>query len=149
MVAADHDRCRDPARGDHVVEAHADPGPLAEAQPADPGREALKGDPVGRQADPPVQRLVVGELLEDGPVGGADVGRVAGQRRPAEGTFALAEERADVGGHEARVVERPVHAGQPGLGPQAVAVVEHLGAPVEQGQHGGHVAGMVSRARLM
>ena len=47
---------------------------------------------------------------------------------PAERALALAEQRADVGGHEARVVEGALEAAELRLGAQAVAVVEHLGA---------------------
>ena len=43
--------------------------------------------------------------------------------------------RPDVGGQEARVGERPVEAAQLGLGAQAVAVVEDLGALVHEPDH--------------
>ena len=48
---------------------------------------------------------VVAKLAHDRLVGAVDVFRVAGERRPAKGTFALAEERPDVRRHEARVVK--------------------------------------------
>ena len=128
MVAADHDRRGDVAAADHLVEAQPEPVALAVAEPADPRRQALERDPLAGQADPAGQPLVVGELLEHGPVGGGDVGRIARQRDPAERALALAEQRADVGGQEAGVGERAVEAAELGLGAQAVAVVEHLGA---------------------
>ena len=49
--------------------------------------------------------VVLGEQLEHGLVGSADVGRVAGERHPAERALALAEQRPDEGGHETREVE--------------------------------------------
>ena len=128
VVAADHDRRRQLAAAHHLVEAQAEPVALAVAEPADARRQALEGDPLAGQLDPAGERLVVGELLEHGAVGGGDVGRVARQRHPAERALALAEQRPDVGGQEARVVEGPVEAAEPRLGAQAVAVVEHLGA---------------------
>ena len=125
----------------HLVEAQAQAVALAVAQPADAGGQALEGDPLAGQGDPAVEGLVVGELLEHGPVGGGDVGGVAGQGHPAERPLALAEQRADVGGQEAGVVEGPVEAAELGLGAQAVAVVEDLGAPVEEADHGLAVGG--------
>ena len=109
--------------------------PLAVAEPADPGRQALEGDPLAGQPDPPGQRLVLREQVEDGPVGGGDVGRVAGERRPAERALALAEQRPDVRRHEAGEVERPLVAAELRLAPDRVAVVEHLGAGVEEADH--------------
>ena len=47
--------------------------PLAVAEPADPGRQALEGDPLPGAADPLVQPVVVGEQVEHRPVGGRDV----------------------------------------------------------------------------
>ena len=108
---------------------------FAVAEPADPGRESLEGDPFAGQSDPAGQRFVLGELLEHRPVGGGDVGRIARQGHPAERSDAFAEQRADVGGKEARVVERPVEATELRFGPEAVAVVEHLGALVHESDH--------------
>ena len=102
--------------------------PLAVAEPADPRRQALEGDPLAGHADPAPRALVVGELLEHGAVGGGDVRRVAGERDPAERALALAEQRTDVGGDEARVVEGALEPAELGLGAEAVAVVEDLGA---------------------
>ena len=57
-----------------------------------------------------------------------DVGGVAGQRHPAERPLALAEERPDVGGDEAGIVEGALVAAVPRLAADVVAVVEDLGA---------------------
>src|SRR4029077_16971071 len=78
---------------------------------------------------------------EDGPVGGRDVLRVAGQRGPAERALALAEKRADIGRNEAGEVEGPGEPGQFRLAADRVAVVEHLGAGVEEADHRGDVHG--------
>ena len=85
--------------------------------------------------DPAHQRCVVGELLDDRAIGGRDVRGVAGQRDPPERTFALAEQRPDVRGHEARIVEGPLVTAQLCLGAQAVAVVENLRAAIEERDH--------------
>jgi hypothetical protein len=101
----------------------------------------LKGDALARQADPAHQRLVVREHLERRLVGDADVLRIAGERRPSERPLALAEQRPDVLGHEARDVERVGHAGLTRLRADVVAVVEGNRAPVLEHQHGAHVRG--------
>ena len=81
------------------------------------------------------QRLVLGEEVEHGLVGGGDVARLARQRGPAERALALAEQRPDVGGDEAREVERALVAAQLRLGADRVAVVEDLGAGVHEADH--------------
>ena len=63
--------------------------------------------------DPPPEPLVVREQLEHRAVGRGDVGRVAGERHPPERSLPLAEQRADVGRDEARVVERALEATEP------------------------------------
>src|SRR5690606_15203641 len=101
VVAADDDRGGEFAARDHVVEPFAGPVAFAVAEPADAGGQALEVDAFTGHADPAGQRLVLGEEVEDRPVGPRDVGRVAGEGGPAEGALALAEQRADVGGDEA------------------------------------------------
>ena len=59
-----------------------------------------------RLPDPARQRVLLRERLQHRLVGHGDVGRVAGERRPAERPGAPAEERADEGRHEAGDVER-------------------------------------------
>ena len=122
---------------------------FAVAEPADPRRQALEGDPLAGHLDPPVQTLVVGELVEHRLVGRGDVGWIAGQRHPAERALALAEQRTDVRGEEARIVERPVEAAELGLGAQAVAVVEDLAALVHEADHRPAVHGHALAARRM
>ena len=79
--------------------------PLAVAQPADARRQPLELDLLLRQAHPARQMLVLGEEFQDRCVGGVDVLGIAGERHPAERSLALAEERADVGRHEAGIAE--------------------------------------------
>ena len=118
--------------------------PLAVAEPADPRRQALERDALLGHRDPAVEPGVVGEELQDRAVGPGDVGRVAGQRDPAERPAALAELRPDEGRHEARVVEGVGDAGLLRLGAQVVAVVEDDRAGALEGEHrpdvGGHRA---------
>ena len=85
----------------HLVEHEAGAVPVAEADPADAGGQALEGDALARHVEPAVQVGVVGEQLLHRGVGGVDVLRVARQRAPAEGADAPAEQRADIGGDEA------------------------------------------------
>ena len=75
---------------------------LAEADPADARGQALEGDALARHVEPVVQVRVVGDQLLHLGVGAVDVLGVARERRPAERADAAAEERADVGRHEAR-----------------------------------------------
>ena len=72
--------------------------------------------------------VLVAEQLEDRVVGRGDVGRVAGERDPAERALALAEQRPDVGGDEAGVGEGVLVAVLLRDAAQRVAVVEGLGA---------------------
>ena len=110
VVAADHDRRRHLAAADELVEDQARLRPVALAEPADPGRQPLELDPVGRELEPPLQQRVVGEGLAQRLVDAVDVGGVARQRRPAERPGAAAEERPHVGRHEAGEVERVARA---------------------------------------
>ena len=135
VIAADHDRRLQFTGTHHLIEAQPEPVSLPVAEPADPRRQALERDTLAGHRDPAVQTFVVGELVEHGPVGGGDVGRIARQGDPTERTEALAEQRADVGREEARVVEGTFEAAELGFGAQAVAVVEHLGAGVHEPDH--------------
>ena len=121
--------------GDHLVEPQPGDVALAVAEPADPGRQPLERDLVLGGADPALQVVVLREQLEDGAVGGGDVLRVAGERGPAERALALAEQRPDVGGHEAGEGERALVAALAGLVADRVAVVEDLGAGVQEADH--------------
>ena len=106
MIAADHDRRLQFAARDHLVEREAEPVALAEADPADARRQALEVDALARHVEPVVQMRVVGQQFLHLGVGLVDVFRIARQRGPAERPDAAAEQRADIGRHEAREVER-------------------------------------------
>ena len=85
---------------------------IAVAEPQDARGQTLERDAFPRQMNPPARaRFVVAEHLERRLVGDADVVRIARQRRPAERTLALAEERSDLLRHEAGNVERVGDAG--------------------------------------
>ena len=79
--------------------------PVAQADPADARGQALKLDALARHVEPAVQVRVVGEQLLHLGVGLVDVLGIARQRRPAERPDAAAEQRPDIGRHEAREVE--------------------------------------------
>ena len=67
MVAADDDGGLEFARGNHLVERQAQPVAVAQADPADPGGQALEGDPVPRHVEPGMQVPVVvsNDLLQN------------------------------------------------------------------------------------
>ena len=110
MVAADDDRRLQLAAGDHLVEPQARQVPLAVAEPADPRRKSLEGNAFAGQPDPACEGFVLREQFQHRAVGGGDVLGVTRQRSPAERAVALAEQRTDVCGHEAREVERALAA---------------------------------------
>jgi hypothetical protein len=64
VVAADHDRGRNLAPAYQVVEDQPGLGAIALTQPADAGRQSLEGDPLGRDRQPALQQLIVGECLD-------------------------------------------------------------------------------------
>ena len=103
VVAPDHDGRRDRARADELVDREPRLGAVAVAEPADPRGQALEGDPLGGELEPALEQRVVGEEPPELVVDRRDVGRVARERRPAEGADAAAEERPDIGRDEARV----------------------------------------------
>ena len=127
---------RELAAGDHLVEAQPGEVPLLVAEPADARRQALEVHLLAGLGDPAAQVLVLGEQLEDRAVGRGDVGRVAGERGPAERPLALGEERPDVRGHEPGEVEGALVAAELRLGADRVAVVEDLGARILEPDHG-------------
>src|SRR5258707_18170 len=106
MIAADDDGRFDFARADQIVEEEPDLGSVAIAEPTNARGQTLVGHPRARELDPSNEIGVVAHRAEDHLVGRRDVGRVPGERRPAEGALAAAEQRSDVGWHETRYVER-------------------------------------------
>ena len=114
---------------DPTISLNASPGGGARrarpsrCAPAGPGTDASRAPCRASCAG-----AVVGNKLLDLRVGAVDVLGVPGQRDPAEGADAAAEQRPDVGGHEAGEVERvldPVVAGDLA---DVVAVVEYRDA---------------------
>lgn len=127
--------------GDHLVEPQARPVPFAVAEPADAGRQPLERHRASGQREPSGEMLVLGEQFEHGPIGGRDVRGIARQRDPPERSAALLEQRTEVRRDEAGKRERPVEAALAGLVADRVAVVEHLGAAIEEPDHGFHMPG--------
>ena len=62
---------------DEPVELEPGPGPLAVAQPADPRRQALERNALAGHRQPALEIRLVGEQLEQRPVGPVDVLRIA------------------------------------------------------------------------
>ncbi len=112
-------------RRHHLVEGEPRLVPIAEADPADARRQPLEGDALARHVEPLVQVGVLREQLLHLRVGGVDVLRVAAQRAPAEWADAPAEQRPDIGRHEARKGEGVLQPLLLGNLADVVAIVEH------------------------
>ena len=91
--------------------------------------------------EPVVEVRVAGHQLLHLGVGAIDVLGIARQRGPAERADAAAEQRADVGRHEAREVEGVGHALVLGHLADVVAVVDGGDAAPVELEHGAHVLG--------
>src|SRR5947209_18796375 len=125
MVAADCDRCAKDSARDEVVEGQTRDVAFAVTEPADPRRQSLPLHLLAGEADPALQRVVVGKGCEHGVVGGGEVGWVTGQAGPPERAGATAEQRPDVGKDEALVSERVRDTRDPSPPAQAAADVAH------------------------
>src|SRR5205809_450097 len=79
---------------------------LAVPEPADARRKALERDPTRSEGQPADQRRVVREELEEHPVDGGDVARIARECGPPERPDTAAEQRPNIGRDKARVCER-------------------------------------------
>ncbi len=124
MVAADDDGRAQFAGPDHFVEGEAEAVAVTEADPADARRQALEGDALARHVEPVVQmRVAGGQFLHLG-IGLVDILRIARQGRPAERADAAAEQRADIGRHEARESEGVFEAFVLGDLADIVAIIE-------------------------
>src|SRR2546430_15329260 len=124
MIAPDHDRRRQLAARDQVVQRHTEPRALALAEPADACRQPLKVNPLTRERDPPLEMLVVRKQLEDELVRPRQIPWIAGERDPAERTFPFAEEGTDVLRDEPGNLEGVFNAGVQRHGAEVVAIVE-------------------------
>ena len=141
MVATDDDRSFDLALGNELVEEQSGLLTLAVPEPADTSRQAFVFDALCGGVEPVVQVLVLGEELLQRCVGDGDVFGITRERGPAERAEALAEERANVGRHEAGKLEGAVVAALARFVADRVAVVEHLGARILKLDHCLHVCG--------
>src|SRR4051812_32485359 len=101
MVAPDDNRSADDPAPYKIVDGQAESCALTVAEPADPGWQSLERDPFAREANPAAEGRVTREHVEREIVRRRNVGRVPGERCPAERPFANAEERPDVLRHEA------------------------------------------------
>ena len=90
--------------------------------------------------NPAAQMGIIDQFLDLG-VGLVNILRITGKSRPAERADAAAEQRADIGGHEAGEVERPRHALIQGDLADVVAVIDHGRAGRLKIKHGLDMAG--------
>ena len=93
------------AARDEVVKSDSRLVALLVPEPADARGQALEGHAVLRLGDPPAQQIVLGKEIKHRLVGAVDVIRIARERGPTKRAFPLTEQRSNVGGDEARVVE--------------------------------------------
>ena len=135
MIAPDDDGRRNLSRSDEFVESQASPVAFAVPQPADAGGKSLESNPLLGETNPPMQRLVLWKEFEDGAIRRGDIGRVAGERHPAERSLAFGEQRTDVRRDEPRVRKSIVEPTEAGLTPQVVSVVEDLRASLLETDH--------------
>src|SRR3954463_14559522 len=139
MIAADDDRRLQLAAAHHLVEREPGLVALAQAEPADAGRQSLKLDLLRGEVEPALQRLVLREELAHLGVGARDVLRIAGERSPAERPFADAEERSYIRRHEARIVERILESCILRFLADVVAVIDAGNAHFLEADDGAHV----------
>jgi hypothetical protein len=99
----------------------------------------LEMDPFRGHVEPAVQHRIVRKELAHLRVGARNVLWIARQCCPAERTLAAAEERADVGRHETRVVERVLDSGVLRLLADVVAVVDARDAQRLESEDRAHV----------
>ena len=110
MVTPNHNRCFEFAIFHHFIERQARQMPLAQAEPANSRRQALKGNAFLRHVEPTVHMRVVREQLFNFRIGFVNVLRIARQRHPAERPFAFAEQRTDVGRYKPWEIKSVFHA---------------------------------------
>src|SRR5690606_24312740 len=89
--------------------------------------------------DPAAERFVFGKVLQYRSVYHGDIFRIARESRPAEGPFAFAEKRTDIGGHKARKCKGVFDAVVEGDLANVVAVVESNRPLFLEGEHGFNV----------
>src|SRR5436190_15912853 len=106
MIAPDHDRRLHFALRDQLIERFTRARTLAHAEPADARRQALKLHPRARELDPATKMRRIRYRSEHRFFSRMNVGRIAGERDPTEGSLSFAKQRANIGGHEARKRER-------------------------------------------
>src|SRR6185369_16159464 len=135
MIAPDRNWRFEIATLDEIVDRLAHLGTLAVTEPADTRRQSLEVNAIARQPQPEIQRAIVRKHLEGEIVGLANVSRIARQRNPAKRSFAFAEKRANVLGHETRYLKRILATRIKRLLANVVAVIESDRARTLQREH--------------
>src|SRR5690625_5075477 len=136
MVSTDREGCAHLTARYEIVERDPEPRPLALAEPADPGREPLEGNPLLRHRDPAPEVLILGEEFEDEFIGPVDILRITREGDPPEGALTLRKEGSDIGRNEAGEGEGILEAGIEGLATEVVAIVEGDRSPPPHLDHG-------------
>ena len=141
VIAANHNRGGYFAGTHHFVKRQTELGAQTQAHPADARGQTLEADAFARHVEPAVQGGIVGNQFFHFGIGFVDVFGVARQSHPAERADAAAEQRADVGGHEAGEIESVGHAFFFRHLADVVAVIEGGHAHFLEIEHGLHVYG--------
>jgi len=140
MVAANDDRGFDNAPGDKLVKLEARFDTFAIAEPANASRETLEGHLLAGHFEPAVEMFIFREEFHHGFVCAIDILGVAGEGYPAEGTFAIAKQRADIGRDKAGEIKGILNTIIKGALAEVVAVIKHLSAAALEFQHSFDVA---------
>ena len=113
---------------------------VAKPHPADARRQSLELDALAGHVEPPVQMRAVGHQLLHLGIGLVDVLRIARERGPAERPDTAAEQRPDIGRHEARIAEGIGHALFQRHLADVVAIVDRRHAELVEFEHGADMA---------
>ena len=124
MVTTDDYRSLQLTAANHGIERQPKPVALAEPDPANTSRQALKLNSLTGRVQPVMQVFVVRNHLLNLSVRLVNIFRVTRQSHPAERTYTTAEQGPDVGGNESRKVEGVLYACVKGHLSNVVAVIE-------------------------
>src|SRR4051794_35218679 len=96
MIASDHDRRRELAARDEVVQRDSELRALALAKPTNAGGQALEVDALSRHVDPPMQMLVVRKELQHQLIRPCEILWIARQCDPSKRALPFAKQRTHV-----------------------------------------------------
>src|SRR5947207_13819677 len=108
MITSYHNRCFYLSGTHQFIKSETCFFPFTLAQPADTGRQPLEGNFFFCHLHPAKHAFVLRKHIYDQFVSNGNICRIATQCCPAERTFPLAKQRADISRHKTRKIEVPV-----------------------------------------